>query len=369
MPSSHGTDIVDTAPIQYETLFARFSESLMTSLRGHDIGLAFLEMWVPDEDPVKSILNMVESAEMNGAHSLAVTVRRDTLPTGRDAELLAQLAGLGIATIESTGTDALVRITGIGTPAALADVPPALRDGISRRLATIRHEGFLPDAGSSLVRLDAEAAPASLAVLVDPADGRRIRDARHQGAVDAVERAILDALCDAIIGTPVDDAAEHGAIRALAGLLDPEQPRPVAGILHPLNAHPAFRSVLRMAQALRDCYVAQVGGMPRYNEFDTPPGVGWLALEEGERLIQVKDAVAASLAEAGRHVADLEVRRIDADAHGHAVRIVVSFSQEVVSADKPELMRRIERSLKRRVDGKLQLYLEALKDGNQIRRL
>ena len=369
MPSSHGTDIVDTAPLQYEDLLACFSERLMTSLRGHDVGFAFLEMWVPDEDPVKSILNMVESAEMGGANSLAISVSRGTLPAERDVDLLAQLAGLGTATIVSDGANALVRIIEIGLPTVLADVAPALRNGIARRLAAIRHEGLLPESAGSLIRLVAEVEPAALAVLVDPADGHRIRNARHDGASGPVERAVLDVLCEAIIGTPIDDAAGHGLIRALAQLLDPDQPRPVAGILHPLNAHPAFQPALLMVQALRDRYVAQVGPMPRYNEFDTPPTTGWLELEAEEQLAQVKDTVAAVLAEAGRKPTDLEVLRIDTDIHGHAVRIVVSFSQDVAGSDKPELMRCAEQTLKRRLEQKLQLFLEQSKDGNNIRRL
>jgi hypothetical protein len=368
MPSSHGIDIVDNEPLHYEELHARFSERLMTSLRGHEVGFAFLEMWVPDEDPVKSILNMVESAEMSGADSLTVSVSRVTLPAERDADLLAQLDGLGVVTVVADETNALVRITGIGIPSALADIAPALRDGVVRRLATIRHEGDLPDSVGSLIRLTAEAGTATLSVLIDPTDGHRIRDARHGGA-DPVERAVLDVLCESVIGTPIDDAAGHGPIRALARLLDPGQPRPVAGILHPINAHPAFQPALRMVQALRDSYAAQVGPMPRYNEFDTPPAAGWLELGDHERLARVKVAVATGFAEAEWSSVGLEVLRIDTDNHGHPVRIVVSFAQGVDSNDKPELMRSVEKILKIRVERKLQIFLEQLKDENMIRRL
>ena len=52
-----------TDPIDYEALVESYNDRLLNQLRSHGVDHAFLEMWVPDEDPVNSILNMVEAAE------------------------------------------------------------------------------------------------------------------------------------------------------------------------------------------------------------------------------------------------------------------------------------------------------------------
>lgn len=48
--------------INYEELVHNYTESLTTVLRNFKPAVDFLETWVHDEDPVKSILNIIESA-------------------------------------------------------------------------------------------------------------------------------------------------------------------------------------------------------------------------------------------------------------------------------------------------------------------
>ena len=64
--------------LNYETLVKAFEEALVTKLRGHGAEAEYLEMWVPDEDPVKSILNMVEAAEAFGRDEIAIEVSSTT---------------------------------------------------------------------------------------------------------------------------------------------------------------------------------------------------------------------------------------------------------------------------------------------------
>ncbi|HYH22868.1 MAG TPA: hypothetical protein VD995_30020 [Azospirillum sp.] len=351
-----------TGPIRYETAVAEFENGLLDALRGHATSHDVLEMWVPDEDPVRSLLNMVESAESCGAAEIAVAVRRATLPDGRDGELLALLAELGTAAIVPDGDGIVLRVTGLGAASAVRGAHPSLRGGIQRRLAAIGHEGALPD-DAGCHRLGAVEGDITLSILVDPAD-HTVRAARHGGATNPVERAILDALCAEIEGTPLADAAEHGAIRALGALHDPDLGRPVPGILHPGNADPAFAPALRLIHALRDRYEETAGAPPGYNEFDRPPTDAWLALSDAERQARVAAAVADFAPDT------LRVRGLEADLHGHPVRVVVNFAEGgLAAADKPVLMRALERHLKRTVERSLQIHHAALKDQNAIRRL
>ena len=48
--------------IKYEQLVQSYENRLLNQLRSHGVDLDFLEIWVPDEDPVSSILNMAEAA-------------------------------------------------------------------------------------------------------------------------------------------------------------------------------------------------------------------------------------------------------------------------------------------------------------------
>lgn len=95
--------------LQYEQLVEAYEDSLLTKLRGHRAGAAFLEMWVPDEDPVKSILNMFEAAEAARQSEVSVRVLHTTLPPARHAELRAAAVGLGHVEVESVTGSSILR--------------------------------------------------------------------------------------------------------------------------------------------------------------------------------------------------------------------------------------------------------------------
>jgi hypothetical protein len=102
-----------TAALNYEVLVKAFEEALVTKLRGHGAEADYLEMWVPDEDPVKSILNMVEAAEAFGRNDIAIEVSSETLNEGQVNELLSVLSDIGSAEITARADGRLVEVTGL----------------------------------------------------------------------------------------------------------------------------------------------------------------------------------------------------------------------------------------------------------------
>ena len=102
-----------TAALNYEALVQSFEEALVTKLRGHGAEADYLEMWVPDDDPVKSILNMVEAAEAFGRDDIAIEVSAETLTEAQVNELLAVLRDIGSPQITTRADGRLVEVTGI----------------------------------------------------------------------------------------------------------------------------------------------------------------------------------------------------------------------------------------------------------------
>jgi hypothetical protein len=81
--------------LEYETLVRDFEEALLTQLRGHSAGSEYLRLWVPDNDPVKSILNMAEAALLAGHGSIRLRVQDTTLDAASVERLRAELVGIG----------------------------------------------------------------------------------------------------------------------------------------------------------------------------------------------------------------------------------------------------------------------------------
>ena len=103
-----------SAVLAYEELVEDFNRKLLTQLRGHGAEAEYLEMWVPDDDPVKSIVNMVEAAGAYGRSELRVSVTAATLPAERHAALAAELGALGRVEIRPAGERSEIVVTGIG---------------------------------------------------------------------------------------------------------------------------------------------------------------------------------------------------------------------------------------------------------------
>jgi 3-hydroxyisobutyrate dehydrogenase-like beta-hydroxyacid dehydrogenase len=100
--------------LSYEKLVADFETKLVTQLRSFVAGAEFLETWVPDDDPVKSILNMVEAAEAYGRGDIAVRVSTGTLPGSRIDALRSTIGALGRLEAHPYEGDTLIVVSDIG---------------------------------------------------------------------------------------------------------------------------------------------------------------------------------------------------------------------------------------------------------------
>ena len=96
--------------LQYEDLVEEFNRSLLTQLRGHRAGAEYLETWVPEDDPVKSILNIVESAQAFGRNALCVNFAKTTMNRDQQRRLLELIAPIGKAGIVDRGESCDVEV-------------------------------------------------------------------------------------------------------------------------------------------------------------------------------------------------------------------------------------------------------------------
>lgn len=99
--------------IKYEQLVQSYESRLLNQLRSHGVDLDFLEIWVPDEDPVSSILNMAEAAGASGVQSFILQVSRDTLPPTRTDDLKRALTPISDVEIGEHEDHYLVHISSI----------------------------------------------------------------------------------------------------------------------------------------------------------------------------------------------------------------------------------------------------------------
>jgi hypothetical protein len=102
------------ATVNYEDLVVDFNNRLVTQLRSHGAAFEFLEMWVPDQDPVRSIQNMVEATQAYGESTLQIRISKQTITDQQIERLRAEVDALGGKLAQTAGPDEwLITITGL----------------------------------------------------------------------------------------------------------------------------------------------------------------------------------------------------------------------------------------------------------------
>jgi hypothetical protein len=357
--------------LDHDRLAEEFFSGLLTQLRNHGTEQDCLETWVPDENPVKSVLNMVEAVAMAGRNAVGVALESSRLAPEQVTELTNLLERLGYVEVNAGYDRLLVTVKGLQDEPRLKTLPVSLRRLMRPHVHSPAYQGDLPDCGAETISRtikDPEDESIQLSLCFEPAGVRTILAARHSGAVDPILRGALDALCEVIERRPLQEAYEHGALRALYAVKEPDLEAPVAGIVLPANVHPAFEQAKRLIRLLLSSYLNNPAMQVGDNVYEPQPSVTWLDLSDTQRLSTVSAVVDNLLADLGETAGTLQVCGVENNLLHQPVRVMVAFASAPRSAPAA-LLRALEGQLQRKIEPTLQILHQALQDNSKIRRL
>lgn len=381
--------------LDYSELVRRYEAGLIETLRGFGFHTDYLDLWVPDPDIARSILNLMDAAATIGHTTLAIRLTSaQLLDLNRtDFSKLAQQRGSfkisdagdgGIlrlydlhlpssdlhsaATAPTEGGPSRPSTTPVAEAAATAPLAKQIRqpeaigplyvkalEGLSETLALPSQLATSP----GLMPLSATCDGLVLEAQIDTSN-HHLQAFACRGARSETMRRLVCALSEVLKGLPILEAADHGAIRLeywLRSLSGGRPHRP--GILLPVAMDAAFAFVNCLTRGLLADYREKSGYFERFNDFDPGPGAVWLAADDTQR----RDLLTAAFAKAGFDPASIDIVAIEFN-----VRIVVALKSDLATKAASTMLR-LERSVKAHVDGRLELFLSELKDSNKIRRL
>lgn len=388
--------------VEYDELVARYQTSLTTTLRSFRGGASFLEGWVPDPQPGKGILNMLESAAAAGVPSLTIAMGLSTLDALSLPRLVEAAHSLGEVTMaprEGGGTVLCVVFSpreaaggtttklqaraervrrardarqardrarasaadGAGAPGT--DLEALYGEAVRRILARApTHEGTLgPEVGLVLVTATSKATV--LSAHVDPAT-HVLRAACHGGAPSDTWRGLLEGLCTTIEQRPLLEAAYHGVIRLEALLRDRRRPRPVAGIVTPESVAPEFRTLTALVRGLLDDYRQQTGYADMDSRWDPEAGPAWTALSHDERLARLQAVLEELGPPYGYRPGEVRCLRLE-----RLTRVTLMLPPELEPLRKASLLMALEAHLKASLEPTIHVYQDEMHDKNKLRRL
>ncbi|MBS4047978.1 MAG: hypothetical protein KG075_16660 [Alphaproteobacteria bacterium] len=372
--------------LNYNDLVARYETDLIENLRGFGFQTDYLDLWVPDEDLSRSLLNLLDAAATAGRDTLTVRLPASHAAQLRQSDFLSQAQTRCTCRQNEDGADIILQFTNVRLPDAGHHVAVSATTSAStiqaeesRRTKTVRAPLQQP---KEIARLYAQALyvlpGASASPALDTAqagvavkatcDGLTLEAAispdhvvtamAYSGARTPVSQRLAQTMLRLFIGLPILEIAGHGAIRVEYHLRDHGTP-PVPGIAIPEATEPAFALVIHLARELLSDYRQKTGYSEHRNLFDTPPGPTWMKASEAERRQMLSDAFAKD---------GIPPQVVSIIAIEYDVRVVISLDGDL-ARNPADHMLRLERSIKRHVDSRLELFLAEVKDHNKIRRL
>jgi len=393
-----------TAPIEdvdYDAVVAEYERALLENLRRFGVHKDFLELWVPDDDPLKGIVNLFEAAREAGRKRVRVIIGMETAAGLDGAALRAALDLLGKTTVEASDKGLVVRVDGLGEDreqhvpledasgrtAALrrAEVKAAVEKRAGQGLelalnprqveaigaryqaataamaAAADHQRTLPEDAAALV-IAAEEDGLTLQLAVDT-EGKVVA-AAFSGAGSQAVAGVMEAVCRHAEGLPVQEVADHGVLHAELALRSPTEASPVAGISHPFASDAAFSLPIAVTRAVADTWRTRTGQTSLVNEYGLNPTQAWLDMGEEDRRSAILEAIAEAEPELPVAADSITVQAIEWD-----VRVVLGLPEGTSGINKSRLLLQLERVIRSKVDLRLEVYQAELKDKNTIRRL
>ncbi len=348
--------------LNYEAMVSAYWESLNQVLRGFNAQGEFLDLWVPDEDPVSSILNLAEAVQETGHDQMELTLGAETLGKTDLSSLEEQLVRLGEVKFKPQGEGKLLTLSGLTEGAAFHNLHPAYVQAVREAYKGPSFEGTLePQAGLELVRAEAEGV--SLTALVEP-QRQVIQELRWTGAQGPLQRGLLNGTAQTLRGLSLLEASDHGVLRLEDRLRSERQRRPSLGMVIPEQVEPAFLLPKQLMHQLLAAYRQQTGFSGKVNFFVSAPTASWTQLNLEQRQAKVSEFILRFWREKGLGEELPELIKLEESG-----RLTLDFPESMNVHTKAEMLLKLERFLDKNLEEHLHLYMLELEDKNSKRRL
>jgi hypothetical protein len=344
--------------IRYEDLVAAYSNNLETQTRGFSAGFPWLESWVPDDELLPSLANLLESAQIGGMDAIGVEMESAELGSETLEGISKKLSHLASVATSNGGGRVRMEFSKLHDSARFSDVRDFYKSKLRDRYGNLKFTAPATDE----------------AVVFENADGRIwFKFGNEKNTVETAGFiansntppslvSAMDLLCEILIGLPLLEIREHALVRLEHRLRDPAKTPPVQGIVLPQNADPIFARVKNLLSGL----LAKTGisAVKETNFFDSGTSAHWKSLTAEERESACQKAVdAASLSLLGY---EHGIRVIDARK---SYAVTIKFEGDAPVAAKRRAALEIEKILRKNCDPRVEVFSLEMKDASQLRRL
>ncbi len=320
---------------EYENLVNMFENALLTELRGHGSGSDFLRTWVPDPEPVKSLINMADAADVEGVESFEVDIATAALSPADMKELSDALKGVFMIKLDASKAQ---RVILAFTRSGGHTTQPVATGAAAQKTIAWNGDGWT-------IKL--------------VANNGIITDAALTWSDPAADLALIGTLAQSLKGMGLREARDHGVQYAFAS--QQAAASPVKGILIPANYSVTSRAAVNALRKAIDA--AEQPNPADWNFEDHGLSDAWRKIPADVRTQNLESLIADYLKKVSLASAIIVTEIDEYD------RVFVQFGEDFPVAQKPFILMQLERHVRNATNERIELFVSELKDNNRIRRL
>jgi hypothetical protein len=350
--------------IDYQSLLDEYNNSLINTLRGFRPKYEFLEMWVPDSDSLKSVINLIESAQISGEKEVHLSLNADLLNKNEVNEIESEFSIKSNVHVTMENSCYLVSVTDMqqdendnkkNEDMKIGEIYKERIDYYSNRQ---NHNNTLHD--DELLVLHSTKDGISLFIAVD--NNHVIREAAYAGTSSNELNGLLEALCTLIDGLPIQEMNDHGLIKLEFDLRDKSKKLGVPGISNVFNLDKIFNLPRLLIDNLYKKYCKAVDLQPSDNFYSPQMSKMWCEVNDDDRVGLLQSNIDEALIELD--ISDVKIHVVYIDK---LVKVHVNIENDNNKKDLGKLLMMVEKILREQIEPLIELYLVPYKDINKLR--
>ena len=379
---------------KYDELVENFNQALLVKLRKHGVEEAFLDFWVPDENPLIGILGMIDSAHIAQLREIEVKVKESTLDADGWIELNGRLS------IDYQGEIKVFDGYRILKVNFSSDKNNNLQNSSASKLGSRRvldEEIIAKYKNKSLLKLQQFVAAFNFGKnLPTEYKDKKIQNTdllllKEGGnflelslAVDSNGKVIdssyslspelqsnpIEMCCKLAIGLPIQEVADHLVLKIMDFYIEEFNPDLLLrAIALPSNTAKEFVELQSVLRKTYNSYL-QIKDLQSMTNFyyDSVPEF-WNELDSTQKSELINRFIIKFLENNVLNINAIKLVKIEKNKYKQDIRFAISIDNSIKSEVKPKVMRDLEGFLRKNIFKQVELIAERVQDVSPLRRL
>lgn len=380
--------------VDYKSITKNFNNDLVDKLRGHGENDETLSLWVPNENIISSLSNLLAAIKETSKDKYFLKINENLISEFEINQLIKSQIGLFDINFKFKKDFFYIDIINLNQISSeISNLIDSKAKEVVKNVNYVYGISYVEKVDSELVKtiykysnskkfllknftpheFDISAETEKVSIYLNLDQNYIIQNFFYKS-----DHLLLNGLCEVLgnfsINLPYQEFFEHGMLKVMHKLVEETKNFKIDGILLANNLGPEFVEINNLIASTKSKFQEYSNLMlddyNNINFYDTPPKEIWLKKTKADREKSLFETISFFEKNNNLQEKSISFLKIDNDLNNWPIRIYVSIDEDKIKIlSKPKYIRELEEFLRKKLDNKLQIYYEESKDQNKIRRL